>query len=171
MTVRHLHFDPHLLLPRHRVKTLLVAIERVVDVVRAVHKEDRHAAAREQAAGIVGLHPGVTTVAEFVDARLLHRFPFVKKAAAIYRHCGFEARVERRHEARRIAAPTNPGDRSAFRVHFGKGAQQRVRADHRSGGVKWPIVRSRPTDRVELFGMPVLWPPLGESRPQLRIVR
>ena len=148
--------------PGTTVEALLVTVERVVDVVGAVHEQDRHAAARQQAGGIVGVDPLLATVAELVDRRLLHRFAFKQKAAAIHGHGRLEAIVERGHQAGGVAAPTDARHGRAVGVHFGHAAQQRVRPDHRGGGVERPVVAGVAADGVELLRVSLIGAAVGQ---------
>src|SRR3954471_16402688 len=99
MAVPHVDLDSHLLLAWNGVKRLLITVQRIMNVIRAVDEENWHAAAREQARGIVGLDPGIAALAKVIDRRLLDRLPFKQEAAAINGHGGSKTIVKRSNQA------------------------------------------------------------------------
>src|SRR5690349_24044505 len=60
MAMPHVDLDAHLLWTRHDVKTFLVAVKRVMDIVSTIDEQNWNAATWQQARRIISLDPSLT---------------------------------------------------------------------------------------------------------------
>ncbi len=142
MPVRHVHGHAQIARRGDQPVRLLIAVQRIGEVVGAVDEQRRTTNAGQVRRRVEVGNPAIADVGGHRVERttLLPGAVLVQETTAIDGHRHFQLRIDAGDDAREVSAPANPGDANAPGIDLGPRSQQRMAAQDGGHGLIGPHV-------------------------------